>query len=449
MIRFGSLKLRLLAGVLATTTVVWSGLGAFAYWETRVELEELLDAHLAQSAALLVSQLGEDASEIELEHAPQLHRYARHVAFQVWASGKRLLLRSSSAPKTRLSLQNNGFSFGEVEGQRWRVFSTWSSRHETLIQVGELLASRQEVSHEIVFHLLIPVLVSLPVLGILLALAIGRGLRPLNRLAGEVGARDPDRLEPIGLGHAPKEVRPLLNQLNALFERIKTSLENERRFTADASHELRTPIAAIRTQAQVAQAAADPGERRHALEQVIAGCDRTTRLTEQLLTLARLDAAPFFHCHTKADLPEAARQVLADLGPSAYAKHIELNLDTPRSVTIDCDEALLQVLIRNLVDNAIRYSPPESQIQVVIVSERSGARLQVVDQGPGIPEEEKQRVLDRFYRVLGSDSSGSGLGLSIVGRIVNLLKAKLDLSTGPHGSGLMVTIEFPSANRVG
>lgn len=439
-----SLRARLLAGVLGATLLAWLAVAVAGYFQSRHELDELLDAHLAQSAAILVSQLSEESGEMELEHAPQFHHYARKVAFQIWEHGSRLRLHSVSAPSNRLSSQEQGFSYGEADGKRWRVYSTWDHDGDALVQVAERVDARAELSGEIARHLLLPMVVALPLLGLALALAIGKGLKPLNDLAHEVAVRGSHRLQSIDAEPAPREVRPLVEQLNALFERIEQSLENERRFTADASHELRTPIAAIRAQAQVARETTNEAERRHALESVLAGCDRATRLAEQLLTLARLEAGNWCAPDRFVDLAQAAHSVLAELGQAACSKGITLELVATAPVAVNGDLTLLQVLIRNLVDNGIRYSSSGGTVTVRVDGSAVGARLQVIDQGPGIAEAERERVLKRFYRSVGVEATGSGLGLSIVTRIAALHGAVLSLEDGENRQGLKVTVEFPN-----
>lgn len=439
----GSLRLRLLVGVLATVAVAWIAVAAAGYFKARHELDELLDAHLAQSASILLALLGEEADEIELEHTPRLHRYERQVAFQIWDSRQRLRLHSASAPAGRLSPADTGFSTQTTEGKRWRVFSLRSTAQGVLIQVGERVEAREEVSAEIAEQLLAPLGLALPLLAGILAFAIGRGLKPLNTMAREISARDAQRMEPILTEQAPAEIIPLVNQLNALFLRIQHSLENERRFIADAAHELRTPIAAIRAQAQVARAAADEAERQLALDKVLAGCDRATRLTEQLLTLARLDATITPPPAALCDLAQAARVVLTDLGPSAYDRGVELELVAPAPVFVRGEETLLQVMVRNLVDNAVRYSPGGSRVAVRLSMQKEQARLEVVDQGPGIPAAEREQVLQRFYRIVGTEASGSGLGLSIVARIADLHGARISMNEGGGGKGLRVAVSFP------
>jgi two-component system sensor histidine kinase QseC len=285
---------------------------------------------------------------------------------------------------------------------------------------------------------------ALPLLGAALALAIGRALAPLRALADAVGSRDAQRLEPVVAPDAPREVRPLVERLNALFRRIGESLEKERAFTADAAHELRTPIAGIRAQAQVAREATEDAERRRALDQVLAGCDRAARLAEQLLTLARLDAGQGQLRLVPCDLAQIAREVLAELAPGAHSRGTALALAADAPVPVAGDALLLHVLVRNLVDNAVRYGGPEGAVTVTVERDEEGSRLCVADRGPGIPSAERQRVLDRFYRSVGTREQGAGLGLSIVSRIAALHGAALELDEGPEGHGLCASVRFPA-----
>lgn len=440
-----SLRARLIAGVLFATVLVWSVLAASGYFESRRQLEELMDANLEQTAELLAAQLTEedDRDEIELEHVRQLHRYGRRVAFQVWERGTRLRLRSSSAPNRRLSPATSGFTTNPVDGQTWRVFSTWAGAHQALVQVGEPVSARQRVSLEITEHLLAPVAIALPLLALALLMAIRNGLKPLDLLAKQLADMDPTRLQPVRAASAPREVRPLVAQLNQLFERIGHSLEKERRFTADAAHELRTPMAAIAVQAQVAQGATAPGERERAISKVLEACQRGTHLVDQLLTLARADSASRIESEAPCDLVRLAREVLADMVPVSQWRGVQLELEGPSSLMVSGNETWLRILLRNLVDNAIRYGHPGGYVQVRLSSGADGTLLEVCDDGPGIPEEDRARVFERFYRIAGSGESGSGLGLSIVSRIVQTCGARLALDEGVSGKGLHVRLFFP------
>ena len=266
-----SLRNRLLALVLGGVAVAWIGAAVFAYRDARHETDELLDGYLAQSAALIVTQAGGDLDDLEVAHAPQLHRYARRVAFQIWDDGKTLRTHTANAPDRRLSPRTEGFDEVEVNGQTWRVFSSYDPQRKILVQVGEVLSARDAIAGAVAQGLAAPLIVALPVLGVLLWIAVTLGLAPLRAMGRAVALRDPANLAPLDVGSPPREVAPLVVSLNSLFERVRASMEHERRFTADAAHELRTPVAALRAQAEVALAAADEAQRRHALEGVIAG----------------------------------------------------------------------------------------------------------------------------------------------------------------------------------
>lgn len=437
-----SIKRRLLLGLLLTTVLAWGVALSLSYRDTRHELNELLDAYLAQSTSLLIAQLGHEPDEIDTEHVPALHRYSRKVVFQVWEDGERLLLHSVAAPNTRLSNQLEGYSDTTVAGERWRVFSTWDAEQRYVLQVGERREVRDKLAREIAEHLLRPLLFSLPVLALLIWLGVSRGLRPLAALRQQVEARDPSNLAPLDKASAPIEVAPLLTALDNLFERVRNLLDNERRFTADAAHELRTPLAAIKTQAQVARAAVGDAERQRALDQVLSGCDRAAHLVAQLLTLSRLEPGQSIQRET-CDLRKLAAEAIAEMAPGAIEKGVEVQLNEGTAISIEGDAGLLRILMRNLIDNAIRYSPSGGSVQVS-VSERNGrTEFAVTDQGPGIPAEAKILVWERFHRVLGTGEEGSGLGLSIVKRIAELHEAEAMLKEGEGGKGLCAVVVFP------
>lgn len=441
MARPSSIKRRLLFGLLAATVLAWGVALFWSYRDTRHELNELLDAYLAQSTSLLIAQLGHEPEEIDTEHVPALHRYSRKVAFQVWEAGERLRLHSAAAPNTHLSNEFAGYSDATVAGERWRVFSAWDAEHRFLVQVGERREVRDKLAREIGENLLRPLLLSLPVLGLIIWLGVSRGLRPLAALRQQVEARDPNNLTPLDSTHAPSEVAPLLSALDSLFARVRSLLENERRFTADAAHELRTPLAAIKTQAQVARAAVGDEERKRALDNVLTGCDRAAHLVAQLLTLARLEPSQL---HQQAcDLRQLACEAIAEMAPGALAKGVEVQLNEGAAINIDGDPGLLRILMRNLIDNAIRYSPSGSSVQVALRAGEGRAEFAVSDQGPGIPAEARALAWERFHRVLGAGEEGSGLGLSIVKRIAELHGAEATLMPGADGKGLRVAVAFP------
>ncbi len=438
-----SLKRRLLLALLGAVAAVWLSTAAYSYFDARHEINSLLDAHLAQSASLIVAQVGYEPEEIDLTHTPQLHERGRRVAFQIWERGELLRLHSENAPAGRLSPRDEGYSDAVIAGKGWRVFSAWDAKHDFLVQVGERDEARAEIAAGIATNLLLPLLFALPALGLFAWFSIARALRPLRALGRQVEERTPDNLGALRADDAPAEVAPLVRSLNALFQRVGRLIENERRFTANAAHELRTPLAALKTQAQVAYGATEDGERRHALANVMTGCDRASRLIEQLLTLARLDPELVGGRQAEqCDLRALASQTIAELAPSAISRNVEIELANGEPVVINGYPGLISVLLRNLVDNAIRYCAPGGTVRVDAARACAAASLSVTDDGRGIPPEEREKVGQRFYRVLGTGESGSGLGLSIVYRIAEIHGAPVTLGDGPGGKGLRVVVAF-------
>ena len=446
-----SLRLRLLIGVLAAVAIAWTAVGLVAYREARHEAEELLDAHLAQSATLLFAFLGDQAVEVGEagEHlAP--HRYDKKVAFQVW-QGTQLLTHSRNAPPDRLSAREEGFSDELIDGKGWRVFSAWDPQGRYLVQVADAAKSRAEVSGEVASHLLYTLGFGLPLLGVALGAFILVAFRPLARLADSIGAQAPQRLQPIALEGAPQEIVPILERLNRLFGQVRRAQEDERRFTADAAHELRTPLAVLQTHAEVASGVTDEATRQRALELLVSGSQRASRLVDQLLTLARLDAQEQLPGKEPCRLQSLVVDSVAPLIPAALAKDLEVEVDegegaenaSIQAAVIEGAPLLLQVLVRNLVDNAIRYTPRGGKVRITLGREAGKLALHVIDSGPGIPEGLRSEAGKRFRRFDESGSEGHGLGLSIVARIAELHGASLVLEAAGQAGGLDAAVLFP------
>lgn len=440
-----SLQARVLALALAAVGAVWMSAALFTWREARHELDELLDAHLAQAAALLVVQLAPAFDEDERGEAPKLDRDARRVAFQVWRDGE-LVARSANAPAQPMADIRKGYATPTLGGERWRVFATRGARRQLQVYVGERLDSRRSILFALLRGLVAPMLFALPAIALLLWWAVWRGLLPLRRLSRAIAAREPHALAPIaapGEG-LPREIAPLVEALNGLFARITELLESERRFTADAAHELRTPIAAIRAQAQVALGAgSDDAARAQALGATLAGCDRATRLVEQLLTLARLEASAQAQAQP-VDLAAVAREVLAEMAGAALARGQSIELDATGSWPVRGSAPLLAVLLRNLADNALRYGGEGVRVVVALAREAGRVVLRVEDTGPGMSDEERSHLGERFYRVLGTVAPGSGLGWSIVGRIAAVHGARIETARSTALGGLAVRVRFPA-----
>jgi len=440
-----SMQGRLLVLVLGLVSSVWVAAAAMTWRDVRHELGELLDGHLAQAAALLVVQqareLGDDHDAAD---APTLHRYGPKVAFQVFHEG-RLALRSANAPDLPLAGPGKPFKAGfrtvETGGAAWRVFAAQGAERDVQVYVSERIDSRNSILWAVLRGTLWPMLVALPLLALASWWAVSSGVAPLRKLGRTIAARQPQALQPVVLQDAPSEMAPMLDALNGLFERIARMMDLERRFTADAAHELRTPIAAIRAQAQVALAEADGARRRHALEATLQGCDRAARLVDQLLTLSRLEAGATT-VKAPLDLAELVRQVVSQAAQQAIDKEQTLEVDALGACQVQGDATLLAVLVRNLVDNAIRYSPPHASVRVSVAAAPGRVLLKVEDSGAGMKGEDARRLGERFFRVLGSDQGGSGLGWSIVRRVAAVHQAPVHVGRSDSLGGLAVEIGF-------
>ena len=442
----GSLRLRASLLVVAVVAALWLLAAGLTWRAAEHEAAEIFDGHLAQAASMLLAQTAIEIEEPEAaesdHHAPLTHRYARKVAFQIWEHGKELLVHSHNAPSTRLGSLEEGFSDSRIDGTSWRVFSAWNTERKLLLQVGERAEARQDMADELAFGLLRPLLWALPILAILVWWAVVQALRPMSVLSEELNSRSPDRLDPLQVEGLPSELEPLVDRLNVLLHRVQSALGAEKRFTGDAAHELRTPIAALSAQAQVALAEVDPLLKEKALQAVLLAAGRMSRLVEQLLTLARVDSALPKHW-PEIDISELVREVLADLAPAALAREVDLALESPGPLVIHGERAWLGIALRNLLDNAVRHSPPGGTVQVFLQNSGTEIDLVIIDQGAGVPVSQCGHLGERFWRAEGDSgvAGGCGLGLSIVRRIAELHAAKLSFSSEKR-EGLRVGLSF-------
>jgi two-component system sensor histidine kinase QseC len=436
-----SLQSRLLLLVLGFAVAVWLGAAVITWRDAQHELDELLDGHLAQAAALLLVQAQGEHDDVS--DTPVLHKYAPQVVFQVFVEG-RLITRSSNAGELPMADQLEGFSTVRREdGELWRVVATHETQHDVTVLVGEKIESRQAILWALMRSLLRPLLFALPLFGLALWWSVRKGLAPIRHLCDTLEKRAPHTAEPVSLADMPRELQPLVQTLNGLLERIDHMVQSERRFTADAAHELRTPIAAIRAQAQVALGAGDDvAERTHALQTTLAGCDRASRLVDQLLTLARLEASPDTQ-PSAVDLSAVVRRVAGELAPTALGRKQEIAVLTEAPCAVAANEVLLGVLVRNLVDNALRYSPTGARVEVSVFADAQGAHLQVQDSGPGMSDEAIGHLGERFFRVLGNEQPGSGLGWSIVRRLLSVFGAQAQIGRSTELGGLSVAVHWP------
>jgi two-component system sensor histidine kinase QseC len=410
-------------------------------------VDELLDAHLAQSAALLVVQQNAtpDDDEPSLE-APTLHKYAHRVAYQVF-DDNRLVMHSPNVAHTPMARHTDGFeTLVLADGKSWRVFAAPGRNREVQIYVAERVDSRDEILRAVMLGFLPPLTLALPFMLIGLWWNVRSGLQPLQRLRQLLLKRDTHTFAPVSLPETPQEVQPLVDALNDLLQRLAQRMETERRFTADAAHELRTPIAAIRAQAQVAlSAVTDDAIRQPALQATLAGCDRASRVVEQLLTLARVEG-PQDLVSEPLRLGQVIRQIMAELAPEALRRAQTLELLAPEELQIEGSSTLWHIMLRNLIDNAVRYSPDDAIIRIQTRRlDKNQVEVIVEDSGPGLSPVEMTRLGERFFRVLGTAASGSGLGWSIVRHIASLQHVDVQLGKSTDLGGLQVRLRQSSA----
>lgn len=433
-----TIRRRLLAWLLPALAATLAVAAFASYRFARDEVDELFDYHLRVTADALRDQ---SFLSLALEHAPQPDSEQEEMLVQVWDSARGIVFASRQDRQLPLILEP-GFHNVAIGGARYRVYSL--ARGPRLIQVAQPMALRAGRSAEIAFRNTLPFAILLPLALLLAWLAVGAGLRPLERLAGELRARSPESLAPLGLDGLPGEIRPLVENLNDLLVRLERALRTQRSFVADAAHELRSPMTALRLQLDLAERSTDAQERAAALAALRGGLDRSIRLIEQLLTLARLDPEAPARAEP-VDLADLARAAVAGRAVLADDAGVNLGLADAVSARVSGDADALAVLLGNLVDNALRHTPRGGRVDVAVRRDGTHAVLEVIDDGPGIPAAERDRVFDRFYRGADGDPSGSGLGLAIVRRIAERHGAEVRLEDGPQGRGLTVRVVFPPA----
>ena len=435
------LLLWLLLGLSAATI-----LGAWGvYIRAKAEARDLFDYQMQLMAASFPDEGFGSASR-----APDDAASGDVVVVQIWdRTGTRLYLsRPGARPPQRTEI---GFSDIRTPAGDWRVYGALVGNN--VIQISQPMSVREELAAGMALRTMLPLLILLPILIGIIWVTIGRALKPVNDVAAAVAARSADALDPLPDRHLPQEVRPLVAALNGLLERLGRSLDVQREFVADAAHELRTPLTALRLQIQLAERAPNDAERAAAFERLKGGTERATRLVEQLLAMARSDPEAAERPLVDVDLCAIARETVAEQAPIAQAKGLDLGFSAASAasaasaVNVRGDPESLRVLLGNLVDNAIRYTPAGGTIDVNVAAEGGMALLSVADDGPGIPAEERERVFDRFYRRASTDVTGSGLGLAIVRQIAQRHGATVALDGGLHGRGLAVSVRFPAEPR--
>ncbi len=444
-----SLRRRLVWLLTSAVAAIWLLSVGVVYQRAHHEADVLLDSQLTQVAETLLAIVAGG----EVDHfVKELHEHAQHapvpIAFEIWRThkGETQRLVTSLGHAAFATGVTSGFSEHPHQGERWRFYATQDNKSEYRVVVGQAHAAREKLAREIGFALLVPAALALPLMALAVWWVVGRTLRPVDTVARQVGALDARALTQLDASTPlPDEIAPLRAALNALIQRVTEAFENERRFTADAAHELRTPLAALKIQAQVAQRAQTADSQQHALAQVIAGVDRMTHLVEQLLTLARVDPISPPTPPLPLNPVDIIATVCAELLPQAQRQSQSLTVDTAVGCSVAVTPAWLQIALRNLVDNALRYAGAGARIEVRLVRTGSTCSITVADDGPGVDPALRARLSARFVR--GEvEGDGCGLGLSIVARIAALSHAQLELGDGltraDGGHGFAATLHF-------
>jgi two-component system OmpR family sensor kinase len=435
-----SVRARLLVWLLGGVLFVGAVGGWFVYRNALVEADAFFDYHLRQTALLLSDQ------PVEYLLSPEIPQTTADYDFvvQVWTlDGVRVYL---SRPHAVLPVITTlGFSTAVTSEGRWRMFGVQAPTK--VIQVAQPMRVRERQAVELALRTLTPFVLLMPMLVIFIWFAVGHSLEPFKRLTALVESRKVTALDPLPAGNLPGEVQPLVGALNDLLGRLGAALERERGFMADAAHELRTPLTALHLQMGTLARATNEAERADAMEKLSAGVQRAIRLVEQLLSLARQEPRADV-ARRRLRFDDLAREVVAEMVPLADARKIDLGISASQPAYVLGDPEALRTLVRNLVDNAVRYTPVGGTVDVSVQDSDEpgsshGALLRIVDTGPGIPADERQRVFDRFYRPPGTSPPGSGLGMAIVKAIADAHGATIALNSGPGTQGLAVTVSFP------
>jgi len=431
-----SIRRQLIVGLLLAVGAGGLVAAAWTYFAARDEANALFDYHLEQIAW----SMRDHSFTQELLPPPSPGELENDFVIQIWdRSGVEIYL---SRPYAQVpGYTPPGFSNQRAGRAEWRVFSV--RVRGRVIQVAQPMRVRERLAAVLALRAAAPIGLLVPLLAALVWVIVGRGLRPLETIARAVRTRDSTSLAPLAVASLPAELAPLVEELNSLLIRLGGALEVQRRFVADAAHELRTPLAAVRLQAQLAERAGDAQARARALTELKSGVERATRTVEQLLTLARQGPEPRRAVREPVDLVALAQAVVAEFAELAAQKKIDLGVGRAEPARVDGDAAGLRTLLANLVDNAVRYTPAGGAVDVDVGLEQGAAYIAVSDSGPGIPEEERDRVFDRFYRVPGSGELGSGLGLAIVHEIAGRHAARVTLEDRP-GGGLILRVRFPA-----
>lgn len=415
-----SISKRLFIILVLTTSLVWLSAVVWIFLSTRAEVERVLDARLMEAgrmvSSLIVSQeIAVDPAQAGTSDLPlRSHTaYDRQLSCQIWSLQGALIGRSDGAPDEKLSDHADGFSETVIDGETWRVYAVTNEELGVRVLVGDSMWIRDRLVNDVIRGLLLPAVLILPVLAVLIWLSVRRGLEPLRKIAGDLEERHASDLSPIDDVETAKEIVPVLQSLNGLFARVEGLRERERNFTAFAAHELRTPLAGLKTQAQVALASNDGEIRDQALRQIVIGVDRTGRLVRQLLDMSALEAFEQVDRRGVAHPGPVLRSLAEELADPVRDIRIEVSPELD-ALTVEIEPELFTLAARNLLENAVNHSPSGAVVRCRVADEGRSNCIAIEDEGPGIPDEELPRITERFFRGRHKATIGSGLGLAIV-----------------------------------
>ena len=435
-----SIRRKLLLTLIGALLAAGFTTAAATFFSAQAEFNDFLDTHLKETAESLAESVRESFPTEAPSHLTIVGDAPTYkIVVQVYDSANNGLWQREGTPSLPLP-DGPGFASVQVDGKQWRTYSVPAG--PLVITVGQSMEVRTSLAATAAFRTLHPLCFLLPFIAIAVWIVVGSGLAPLERMARSVARRSPTSLKPISTKGLPSELAGLVNAVNHLLARLQESLSAQQRFASDAAHELRTPLTALKLQVQLAQRAKTPEAQAKCFERLNEGINRATRLVQQLLTLARLDPDASKKPMSTIELADLARSVRDELAPIAQQKNITISAKV-ESARIDGMEDAVRLMVTNLTDNAIRYTPEGGRIEIRTRFCDGLSTIEILDNGPGIAPEERQRVFDRFYRALGTKTAGTGLGLAIVKRIVDIHHGTITIEDGLDGRGTYFRLTFP------
>jgi len=441
-----SIRLFLIVVMLASITLMIFLSALHGYRLSMTEAHQLFDIKLADTAHFLsVTHNGYDADDSSVVDT-------RSTAFQIWKDGK-LLLRSSHTSVEPIALFTEGYGENNFSNHRWRTYSLYDVRYARWILTAERTDLRYSLAENIIIESVLPVVFIIPLGGLLIWIIVSYGLSPLRKLVTQLENKKADDLSALTVDKQPVELIKLVNSTNDLLHRLETSFQREKHFASDAAHELRTPISALKIHLHnllKSKANDSISQHQQSIDELKSATDRMAHLVEQILVLNRTTPEQFFNRLEPIDLYALAQSVIIKMYDDFEKAKILLELQG-ETATVDGDRFALETLIHNLLSNACKYTPQGGSVILQVTPLADGVLLKIEDSGPGIPQDQHQRIFDRFYRLDGdrhaSGQPGCGLGLAIVQHIVELHHADIELSQSSFESGLSVRIKFPVSSR--